>query len=214
MPGSPLEEKVAARQWGQFLLVRKPAGKQNSLAYDITLDVQDVRDGHLLWSRTFPKEAPTLTLDWQVNSLILEWHVEESAAKDEIKSDASLQKRFAAMRDHQGAYLLDVLDATSGTSRGQLFVDTGKGSFRITRSFAQGDWVVVGDNENRTRVYSLSTGEQKAVFFGARWMLSTAAGILLVENETGESKCLRPQVPRKTRRTCFSLSHLRLVIQR
>lgn len=186
VPGSPLDEKAAAKQWGQFLLLRKPAGKEKSLAYDITLDVQDVRDGHLLWSRTFPKEAPTLTLDWQFDSLILEWRVDESAAKDEIKANASLQKRFAAMHDHRSAYLLEVLDAATGTLRGQLLVDTGKGSFRVTRSFAQGDWVIVGDSENRTRVYSLSTGEQKAVFFGAKSTLSTAAGILLVENETGQ----------------------------
>lgn len=127
VPGPPLDEKVAARQWGQFLLLRKPAGKENSLKYNITLEVQDVRDGHLLWSRTFPKEAPALTLDWQFSSLILEWHLEESQAKDEIKGNASMQKRFVAMRDHQGAYLLEVLDAASGTSRGQLLVDTGKG---------------------------------------------------------------------------------------
>ncbi len=186
VPGSPLDDKAAVRQLGQFLLLRKPAGKEKSLVYNVTLDVQDVRDGHLLWSRTFPKEAPGFTLDWQFNSLNLEWRVEESAAKDEIKANASLQKRFAAMRDRQDAYLLDVLDATSGTLRGQLLVDTGKGSFRVTRSFAQGDWVIVGDNENRTRVYSLSTGEQKAVFFGTQSMLSITAGILLVQNETGQ----------------------------
>lgn len=185
MPGSALDDKAAVRQFGQFLLVRKPAGKEKSLTYNVTLEVQDVRDGHLLWSRTFPKELPDLTLDWQFNSLDLEWRVEEPAAKDEIKSNVFLQKRFAAMRDRQGAYLLDVLDATSGALRGQMLIDTGNGSFRVTRSFAQGDWVIVSDSENRTRVYSLSTGEQKAVFFGAQSMLSTAAGILLVENETG-----------------------------
>ncbi len=90
------------------------------------------------------------------------------------------------MRDHKGAYLLEVLDATTGNLRGQLLIDTGKGSFRVTRTFAEGDWVLVGDNENRTGVYSLSTGEQKAILFGTYSMLSTAAGILLVENETGQ----------------------------
>ena len=185
VPGSALDEKSALRQFGQFLLVRKPAGKEQSLRYNVMLEIQDVRDGHLLWSRTFPKEAPDLTLDWQFNSLNLEWRVDESTAKEEIKSNAVLQKRFAAMHDRQSAYLIDALDATSGALRGQLLVDSGKGSFRITRSFAQGDWVIVSDSENRTRVYSLSTGEQKAVFFGAQSMLSTVAGILLVENETG-----------------------------
>jgi WD40 repeat protein len=64
--------------------------------------------------------------------------------------------------------------------------DTGKGSFRVTRCFAEGDWVLVGDNENRTRVYSLSTGEQKAILFGSYSMVSTVAGIPVVENEAGQ----------------------------
>lgn len=186
VPGAPMDEKVAARQYGQFLLLRKPAEKENSLTRNITLEVKDVRDGHLLWSRSFPKEAPSITLYEQSDSLIFEWSVEASAAKDEIKGNGSLQARFSAMRDHKGAHLLEVLDPVSGNLRGQLLVDTGKGSFRVTRSFAEGDWVLVGDNENRTRVYSLSTGEQKAILFGTYSSLSVAAGLLLVENETGE----------------------------
>ena len=186
IPGAPIDEKVATRQYGPFLLVRKPAGKVNTLSRDITLDVKDVRDGHLLWSRSFPKEAPSITLNQTRDSLILEWRVEEAAAKDEIKGTGSLQTRFAAMRDQKGAYLLEVLDPATGNLRGQLLVDTGKGSFRVARSSAEGDWVLVGDNENRTRVYSLSTGEQKAILFGTYSTLSTAAGILVVENESGQ----------------------------
>jgi len=186
VPGAPIEEKTAVRQYGQFLLLRRPAGKENTLARNIVLEVQDVRDGHALWSRNFPKEAPSITLYPQHDSLVFEWRVEQSAAKDEIKGNGSLQTRFAAMRDHQGAYLLEVVDATTGTLRGQLLIDTGKGSFRVTRTFSEGDWVLVGDNENRTRVYSLSTGEQKAILFGTYSMLSTAAGILVAENESGQ----------------------------
>jgi hypothetical protein len=185
-PGTPVEEKVAARQYGRFLLLRKPGGRDNSFTRYITLEVEDVRDGHLLWSRSFPKEAPTITFNEQLDTLTLEWRIEQSAAKDEIKGSGSLQSRFAAMRDHKGACLLEVVDAASGSLRGQLLIDTGKGSFRIMHSFAEGDWVLVGDNENRTRVYSLSTGEQKAVFFGTRSTLSVAAGILIVENEAGQ----------------------------
>jgi WD40 repeat protein len=186
VPGVAIDEKVATRQYGPFLLVRKPAGKENILRRNITLDVKDVRDGHLLWSRNFPKEAPSITLNQTRDSLILEWSVEEAAAKEEIKATSSLQARFAATRDHKGAYLLEVLDPASGNLRGQLLIDTGNGSFRVTRSFAEGDWVLVGDNENRTRVYSLSTGELKGTLFGTSSTLSTAAGILLIENETGQ----------------------------
>jgi hypothetical protein len=184
--GTPIEEKVAAWESGQFLILRKPAGKDNSLARDIILDVQDVRNGHTLWSRTFPKEAPFIAVTQPTALMVLQWRVEAVAAKDEIKDTAALQSRFAAMRDQQGAYLLEVLDAASGKLRGQLLIDTGKGSFRVTATFAEGDWVLVADNENRTRAYSLSTGEQKAIFFGSHSALSTAAGIAVLENQSGQ----------------------------
>jgi hypothetical protein len=64
-------------------------------------------------------------------------------------------------------------------------VDTGKGSFRIQNWYAAGDWVVITDNENRTLIYALSTGEQKGAVFGTHSILSTAAGLLAVENEAG-----------------------------
>jgi WD40 repeat protein len=184
--GAPIEEKTAVWQSGQFLILRKAAGKDGSLTRNMTLDVQDVRDGHTLWSRAFPKEAPFFAVTQQTALLVLQWRVEAAAAKDEIKDTPALQSRFAAMRDHQGAYLLEVLDAATGKLRGQLLIDTGKGSFRITATFAEGDWVLVADNENRTRAYSLSSGEQKAIFFGAHSALSTAAGVAVVENQSGQ----------------------------
>jgi hypothetical protein len=184
--GTPIDEKAAAWQSGQFLILRKPAGKDDSLARNVTLDVQDVRDGHTLWSRTFPKEVPFIAVTQPTALMVLQWRVEAAAAKDEIKDTPALQARFAAMRDHQSAYLLEVLDAATGKLRGQLLIDTGKGSFKVTATFAEGDWVLVTDNENRTRAYSLSSGEQKAIFFGSHSALSTAAGIAVVENQSGQ----------------------------
>jgi WD40 repeat protein len=186
VPALPIDEKIAVQQNGRFLLLRKPAGKESSLSRNVTLEIEDVRDGHVLWSRTFPKEAPFFSLYQHSDSLVFTWGVESAAAKDEIKGSGSLQSRFAAMQGHKGAYLMEVVEAASGNLRGQLLIDTGNGSFRVTRCFAEGDWVLVGDNENRTRVYSLSTGEQKVILFGTYSMLSAAAGILVVENDAGQ----------------------------
>ncbi|HKY03310.1 MAG TPA: hypothetical protein VJQ56_00375, partial [Blastocatellia bacterium] len=45
---------------------------------------------------------------------------------------------------------------------------------------------VVADNQNRTLVYSLSTGEQKGKMFGERAALNQASNLLCVENERGQ----------------------------
>jgi hypothetical protein len=181
----PIDEKVAAEQSGPYLLQRQ-AGKDGVLYRDITLEVEDIHTGNALWTRKFPKEAPYISLYPQAGLLVFAWNVEWSAAKDEIKGDAKLKARFEAMQDHKGAVLMEVVDPKSGNPRGQLLIDTGKGSFRVTHCFAEGDWVLVSDNENRTRVYSLSTGEQKGLFFGSFGMVSEAAGLLMIENESGQ----------------------------
>ena len=184
--GLSLEDKSSVHQRGPYLEVFKPAGNSRSLAANITFEIQDVRDGHTLWKRNFPKEAPAIWLNQQLDTMVLDWRVESAAAKDEIKSNGALQSRFAAMKDHKGAYLLEVLDPKSGRLLGQLLVDTGKGSFRITRCSAQGDWVVVGDNENRTRIYSLSSGDLKGSVFGTHSIISASAEVLAVENDLGQ----------------------------
>jgi WD40 repeat protein len=184
--GTSISENSATSQYGQYLVVRKPVGKQDTFSRNVALDVQNVRDGHSLWSRSFPKEVPRITVNSDANRMVLGWKISEGAAKDEIKSDPSLESRFAAMQGHEGAYLLEILELETGKNLGKLLVDTGKGSFRLRGASAAGDWVLTPDNENRTLVYSLSTGEKKATLFGAVSTISTSAGLLAIENESGQ----------------------------
>lgn len=184
--GIPIDDKSAVRQWGQYLVSPHPAGKGESLARNVIYDVRDVRDGHLLWSRTFPKERPSTTLEPRAGTLLISWRADEDAAKDEIKNAPALKSRLAAIHDNEHAYLLEDLDARTGKRIGMLVVDTGKGSFRIEDAYAVGDWIVIVDSDKRTLLYSLSTGERRGSFFGTRSMLSPAAGLLSIENETGQ----------------------------
>lgn len=185
-PGIPVEEHAHAHQYGPFLVLQKPLGKNNTMTFDTSLEVQDARDAHTLWTRSFSKGVPTLDFFAPYDSVVLEWPVELQDAKEEIKKNPSLQPRFLKLRDRNSATLVDVLDMASGSLRGQMLVDTGKKSFRITRIYSEGDWVIVGDSDNRTHVYSLSTGEEKASLFGTNALLSTLADLLLIENEPGQ----------------------------
>lgn len=81
---------------------------------------------------------------------------------------------------------MEVVDAASGKQLGQLIVDTGGGSFQVTNCFAQNDWVVVTDNENRSHIYSLTTGELKGSIFGYSPALSASAGLIAIENPRGQ----------------------------
>jgi hypothetical protein len=182
----PIDDKAAAWQWGQFLITRKPAGKGGSLDRNTILDVSDVRDGHSLWTRTFPKEMPELSFSRHEGTLLFSWQVDEDSAKDEIKNSPALQARLAAIHDRKTTYLIEVADAKTGTPIGSLLIDTGKGSFRVEGAYSAGDWVVITDSHARTLVYSLKTGEQKAALPGDRSTLSQPAGLYIVQNEVGK----------------------------
>lgn len=125
-------------------------------------------------------------MDTGATTLLAEWPADDKAAKNEIKDSPVLQRRFADIQNHQGVYLLEAFKADSGEVLGQLLVDTGKGSFRLNYAYAAGDWVMAADSDNRTRLYSISTGEQKGIFFGTQSQLSLATATLVIQNESGQ----------------------------
>ncbi len=122
----------------------------------------------------------------QEQTMVFSWPVTASAAQAEIKNAPGLNKQLATMKEKEGDYFLQVVNAGTGKAIGRLLIETGKGSFRISRVFAAGDWVVISDTQNRTLVYSLSTGEQKGKVFGGKAAISSVSRLLCVENESGQ----------------------------
>ena len=186
-PVVSLDADSSAKQYGPYLLSRKPSRKDKSLFQGITLEVQDARNGKSLWTMNIPKEAPEIVSFLpNENRVILKWHSETDSAKEEMRKSEVLAKQFSAKKDHIGVFLLLVLEAGTGHSLGTVLVDTGKNSFRVEGAYAAGDWLLLADNENRTLVYSLATGELKGSVFGNRSILSPTTSLLGTENKTGQ----------------------------
>jgi len=182
--GPEIKEPRATQQGG-FLLVTKPAKKDGSFTENVIVEVSDVRTSATLWSKPFPKEAPSVWVNPQEETMVLSWPVAAAAAQTEIKADSSLSRQLATMKEKEGDYFLQVVDARTGKVKGRLLIETGKGSFRISSVFAAAEWVVISDTENRTLIYSLQTGEQKGKVFGSKAAISPTSKLLSVENESG-----------------------------
>ena len=182
----PQIEEYRSWQAGPFILSMKPNKKEGGYSADVILNVHDSRNMKPLWSMPYPKEAPEVWIDAPDGTMVLSWAVSTNAAKVEIKSDPALTQQLAAMKEKEGDYFLQVLDARTGAQLGHLLIETGKGSFRISDVFAVKDWVVISDTQNRILVYSLKTGEQKGKMFGGRASVGQASGLLCVENERGK----------------------------
>lgn len=181
-----------ARQLGPYLVAiktAKPNVKENefvSLDKNVIVEVSEASNMKSLWSKTFPKEAPRVWVAPVEGTVALRWNVADDAAKADIKADSRLNAQLARMKEKEGDYYIQVLDARTGIMLGKLLIETGKGSFRISDVWADGDWVIVTDTLNRVLVYSLSTGELKGRAFGEFAITSKTSGLLCVENESGQ----------------------------
>lgn len=181
----PKIQEAGARQYGPFILSLAPAKKDGGYEADVLLEMRAIHNLELLWSRAFTKEAPLLWVDPLAETMVLAWAVSTAAAKSEIKNDVELNKKVSQMKEKEGDYLLQIVNARSGKALGQLLIETGKGSFRISDVLAFEDWVVISDTQNRVLVYSLRTGEEKGKVFGRRAAINPTSNLLCVENESG-----------------------------
>ncbi len=174
----------SAEQSGPFLFVTTPLDKDRS-RQGVTLEMRQIRDPRVLWTKTFTKDAPSTFLEPTGNTAVLMWPAGAATVRDETRKDAALSKNLSALKEKEGDYFLQVLDAATGTARGALFLETGKGSFDVDDVFVAKDWVVIADSQNRVLVYALSTGAQAGHVFGSRVSIGAAAGLLCVENGPG-----------------------------
>lgn len=183
-PGLKLENGTA-RQHGGFVIQMNTTKKSPSYWENVTMEVRDGRTASPLWSLAFPNERPRYWAAPRAGTITLLWPVSSKAVAAEAKDQPDLKAQLSALKEKQGDYLLKVLDLKSGKALGKLLIETGKGSFRITDVLTSDDWVAISDTQNRTLVYSLSSGQQKGKVFGRLTALSPQSSLLCVENGEG-----------------------------
>ncbi|HWQ03387.1 MAG TPA: M48 family metalloprotease [Candidatus Nitrosotenuis sp.] len=187
-PSASLKDSKA-HQDGSYLVELRPApsnpAKNSKESKDPMLVVSSATTGQQLWSRAYPKGLPSEFFNPDEDLAVLVWSASSDFVKEESKSDAALKSRMDSKKEREGDYYLHVVEAKSGKILGKLYVETGRGSFRVRSAFAAGDYVTVYDNANRLLVYSVSTGKQIGRIFGASGDVSPAAQLLAAENERG-----------------------------
>lgn len=181
----PTIESTSARQFGAVVVQLKPAKKDGNYWENVVLEVLDAKTMTLAWSMTFPKERPRYFVSPREATMTLIWPATSKAASADIKGNAELTRQLSTLKEKQGDYLLKVINLKDGAARGEFLMETGKGSFRISDVLASGDRVAISDNQNRTLVYSLQTGQQLGKVFGSLAAFSPTGNLLCVENKQG-----------------------------
>ena len=156
------------------------AGRRN-----FELDALDMATAQTLWSRNFPKQGPRTSGSASSGKLIFVWNARSDGLRDELARDPTLQARWDKENPGDTDFFLEVLDPRNGTLAGGIVLRTGKYSFQPEHQEAAGDWLVVSDNRNRVLLYSISTGEQKAKWFGYHPQISRNGERLCLANGRG-----------------------------
>ena len=188
----PIEDKEAS-QHGEFLVVTKSPDKSDWThpGAHQTLKIRDVTTGATLWSKEFPKEGPSYTVNTREQRMVVWWPASRPQAKDEMQNFPAVSDRLSGRKEKGEAYFLKTLDAHTGKVLGAIAVEAPKnrswGMFHdlSLAPHTSGDWVAVSGGENNVLVYSLSSGNEIGRYFGHDPVLSAAGGLLSVENEPG-----------------------------
>jgi hypothetical protein len=178
---TPVKEQ-SATQYGNLLLVREQLPRGPSVDQAYIMDVRDVRTGASLWKRTFDKDLPGVFPDAISERIAFVWRATAQSARDDVRRDPELRKRLDALREAEGDFIVQVVDARAGKPLGTVFVETGKGSFSLVGVATSGDFLAVEDSANRTRVYAIASGDMKGRVFGRSALLHGGRSLLAVMN--------------------------------
>lgn len=174
-----------ARQYGPWLLLRR---LQFAIltAPGVSYQVLDVRKSPGPgWTANFERDPPDdYWFHPQSDALALIWAANSTAGRERLRRDPALRKTID-MGDLVGDYVIELMDAATGTLRGRRVLETGRGSFRLLGVLARGDRLLVSDSLNRVLVYSLASGELKGYVFGSDPVISGDGRRLAVTTGTG-----------------------------
>lgn len=203
---SPIERHTTNRLWqdGDLLFAVKPVDpkKPNRFA----LEARDVHNNNSLWQLDPERYSPRFYYLRSSNSISFVVS-DYDAIKDLAKQNPALSAELEGIRGKEGkrdAYLIEVFEAKSHKPRGAVLVDTGNMSFKVRSAVSAGDNVFVNDSQNRTLIYSLSSGEQKGKVFGHTLAVSETGNRMLVENEPGVVDLYDPSTLQSLRHFTFS----------
>ena len=173
----------SVQQHGPFLVGFREAARK---ADGRDLVVFEANSGRELWKKPLGDSRGVYMAHARHDSLTLMWNYGIEAAKI-VAATPALTRQFESLKARKNELvLLEVLDLRTGAVRADVLIDFGRDSFRPVTLVAAGDHIVIGDNANRTLVYSIETGKTLGHAFGSPLDVATGAPLVCVQNAPGE----------------------------
>jgi hypothetical protein len=141
--------------------------------------------GDALWEKRFITSHPVPFVDSQGKNLVLAWEASTEAARSAAKRCPKAWPSFQDSKPTRNDTFFEVLDSTTGQTRGGILVRTGSGPLSFDSVAAVGSMLIVAKAGGRVTLYSLHDGEVKARLNGSMLAADEQTQLLtLVENDT------------------------------
>jgi WD40 repeat protein len=130
------------------------------------LTVHNLTDASVLWTKTFPDSAPRYTESYGGRELLFTSLLRLNSVKALLKENETLAAEAAAVKMKENGRLVEVVDRTTGKTVTQMVLELPlnfNGTDGLNRA---GDLLYMTSSDNRTVVYSLTTGKQLRQIFG------------------------------------------------
>jgi len=175
-----LEDKVWAWQSGKYLVENIPEHEKDWNG-NVTIEIHDVRDGKLFWSKQFSNLGIYESITSESHALVLYWRAASKVFSSLVKDDPDAAAKLKAYHDKEGIAFLQVIDLENGKVQSTTVLDTGKDSFRPESIRVVGSRLIIADNQNRVSVYSLE-GKRLASFPGHSFHFT--GDLLLIDEDS------------------------------
>jgi hypothetical protein len=156
--------------------------KKNSWA----LSLHDPADDKVLWSKNFPDRYFSYTASYGDRDLIFNFQLDSHTAKEALKANAALAEEARTIKNKANARLIKVIDGKTGDEDGSLVVELPPNYAGTDGLNRAGDLLYVAGVDDRTAVYSISTGKQVRDLIGYVMALDPGTGRVFTANRVGE----------------------------
>ena len=166
----------------------KPSGKT-----PIDLIVHDVRDNSVLWRRTFPGGEPAHTYNLIPGQTIFSFPLKAENAKELLKSEPALATQANAIKNKDSGRIIQVVDNATGKALQQTVLEVPLSYEGVSGINIVGPTLYLTSNDNRTMVYTFTTGTQLRQIFGYVAALDAKSGRICVINRSDEAMVYSPE---------------------
>ncbi len=215
-PMHSFDKAERTRQVGRYLLTLVPPSQSehssprasrhssSGIGSASRVEVRDVTNQNLLWTKDFVADLGTYWASADTNTLVLCWFANSNSFDAMTKQDPELASRVARYPSREGIDWMQVFDLDTGKAKGDVFIDTGKGSFYPIQAQAIGNSLIVSDNKKRVLVYSMS-GQIEGTIAGHSPVVSLPSQLMTVLTERRALELY--ELPSLKRRCIYEFNH-------